>query len=460
MHEKELSNVSKLADSICGKFKRTGTLCGKCQDGYYPLAYSYDMKCVQCPHGASNWWKFLLAAFLPLTVFYFIIILMKINITSSYLHGFVLYAQIISNPSIVYMLLAIADYNTTYVRWLGCLYQVWNLDFFRLLIPNVCLGTNTLQTMILDYTIGIYPLILLITSYMFIHLHDKNFKLFVWIWKPFRALLSLFSSNWEIKTSLIDAFATFLLLANVKILATCFNLLIPVKVYQLNSMGEVKSSWRLFFDATLVFFGPDHLPYAILAIVMLLVFMILPMLLLFLYPFRWFQNFLNLFPFRWYVLHTFVDSFQGCYKDGTEPGTRDCRWFASLFLALRFLQYIIGSYTLGVMFYSYSTISLVTVCILLISIQPFKEPLHHHSYFNAMFLLLLALWNTLIVAKEYAIVHQAKVPVYLAFIGVLGTIPLFYITGLILVWMYRNRRFGFEFLQRLRQWRQGYEVLD
>ena len=43
LHEKELSNVPRLAGSICGKFKRNGTLCGKCQDGYYPLAYSYDM---------------------------------------------------------------------------------------------------------------------------------------------------------------------------------------------------------------------------------------------------------------------------------------------------------------------------------------------------------------------------------------------------------------------------------
>ena len=456
--DKELSNVSRLADSICGKFKRNGTLCGKCQDGYSPLAYSYDMKCVQCPHGASNWWKYLLAAFLPLTVFYFIIALLKINITSSYLHGFVFYAQIISNPAIFSFILATANYNTTYARWFGCLYQVWNLDFFRLVIPSICLGTNTLQTIALDYTIGIYPIILLITSYLLIYLHDKKFKLFVWIWKPFRALISLFSSNWEIKTSLIDAFATFLLLSNFKISSTSFNMLIPVTVYQLNTTGELEYSWRLYFDATLVYFGPDHLPYAILAIVMLLVFVILPMLLLFLYPFRWFHKFLNLFPFRWYVLHTFVDSFQGCYKDGTEPGTRDCRWFASLFLVVRLLLRITGSYALGVLFYTFSTIIVVIVCILLISIQPFKESLRHHSYINAMFLLLLVLVNTLILAKEYAKVNHVKVPVF--FSGVLGTIPLFYITGLILFWMYRNRRFGREFLQRLQHCRQGYKLLE
>ena len=154
-----------------------------------------------------------------------------------------------------------------------------------------------------------------------------------------------------------------------------------------------------------------------------------------------------------------MDSFQGCYKDGTEPGTRDCRWFASLFLAIRFLQFITGAYTLGVLFYTYSTIIVVTTCILLISIQPFKKPLRLHSYINAMFLLLLALWNTTAVANVQ--LHQTKITiVYHVLLGMLGTIPVFYITGLILVWMYRNRRFGLEFLQRLQCFRRGYEVLN
>ena len=29
-----------------------------------------------------------------------------------------------------------------------------------------------------------------------------------------------------------------------------------------------------------------------------------------------------------------LDSFQGCYKDGTEPGTFDCRWFQLLYYPL------------------------------------------------------------------------------------------------------------------------------
>ena len=38
------------------------------------------------------------------------------------------------------------------------------------------------------------------------------------------------------------------------------------------------------------------------------------------------------------TLHTFVDSFTDCYRDGTEPGTRYYRYFAVLFLLLRIFQ--------------------------------------------------------------------------------------------------------------------------
>ena len=67
-------NTSDLNEVICGKeFSRNGTLCGKCKDGYYPLVYSFNLTCVECPHGRSNWWKFVLSAFLPHTIFYFIV---------------------------------------------------------------------------------------------------------------------------------------------------------------------------------------------------------------------------------------------------------------------------------------------------------------------------------------------------------------------------------------------------
>ena len=86
----------------------------------------------------------------------------------------------------------------------------------------------------------------------------------------------------------------------------------------------------LFYAGNIKYFGKEHLPYGILAIIVSTVFIILLVALLALYPFVFFQKFLNCIPVRWHILHTFMDSFQGVFKDGTEPGTRDCRWFTAV----------------------------------------------------------------------------------------------------------------------------------
>jgi hypothetical protein len=67
---RKVNYSNTIITNLCAsEFHRTGTLCGKCEDGYYPLVYSFDMYCIRCPNGGLNWWKFVLAAFLPLTIF-------------------------------------------------------------------------------------------------------------------------------------------------------------------------------------------------------------------------------------------------------------------------------------------------------------------------------------------------------------------------------------------------------
>ena len=78
------TNTSDWNDVMCGKF-RTGTLCGRCneEDGFYPRAYSFDVTCIKCTNGKSNWWKYVLSVYLHLTLFYLIILCFKINIHTS-----------------------------------------------------------------------------------------------------------------------------------------------------------------------------------------------------------------------------------------------------------------------------------------------------------------------------------------------------------------------------------------
>ena len=467
------SNVSELNEFMCGElFNRTGTLCGECKDGHYPLVYSFDMKCVECPNGNSNWWKFLLVAFLPLTIFFYVIFFCRVNIASSALFGFVWYCQMAFDPNMVKVFL-MATRNRrsiqTFTRLVSLLYGIWNLDFFRSLDLGICLhGIDTLLALVLDLAVGFYPLLLMILTYSIIKLHSKGYRLIVFIWRPFGRISRAIDSNFSSKTSLIDAFVTFFLLTNAKFINISLGLLAPAKVFSINATA-CHNDTRLFYDAALPYFGSRHAPYAILAITVLTVFFLIPVLLLILYPFQWFQRLLSFFPFRWYILHTFMDSFYGCYKDGTQPGTCDCRQFASLFFAVRFLLYVIAPFAPNVMFFYYAAMLLILFSIFLINVQPYKTAVGHYSTINLVFILLLAMFFTSCVGYSqfstgYFESEEDQHNLTLFFVLIIASaalFPLLYVSGIIIHWVYTHNRFGLKLLiQKMKAKMLSYEVLN
>jgi hypothetical protein len=458
-------NESKLNEFMCGELNRNSTLCGKCRDGYYPLAYSYSMECVPCQNGKSNWWKFVLATFLPLTIFYLIILFFNINVVSSRFQGFLFYSQIISMPAMVRVMIFLIEYHNEQghkfsiaVRSMSTLYGFWNLDFLRSMNLGICLGTNSLQTMALDLIVGVYPLLLIVVSYILIVLYDRNIRLIVVIWRPFRTLFGLFRQNWDLRTSLIDAFATTIFLTNVKFQSAAFDLLTPVKVYHLNDTGDWAYSNRLYYDPTIPYFGVKHLPYAIVAIVVTMLFATLPVLLLVLYPLRCFQKVLNQLPFSWYILHTFADSVYGSYKDGTQPGTRDCRSFASFFFLFRFCVMLAGAYLENALAVYAAAMILTVFAVLLLTIQPFKEDV---AAINAFFILLLAqLFTCVIGTTESSFKKRALLPLFYATGTITVLFPLLYISAIVLHWVYSQRKFGMDMITRFQAWKNGYSVLQ
>ena len=321
------SNVSK----VCDLFHRAGQLCGKCKDGFAPPVYSYNSSCVNCTDYSNNWEKYMAISLLPLNTLFLVVVIFRISVASGLLNVFVLVCQVISAPYVL-NLVAINNPKLELLSRIGLsFYGISNLDFFRLVYSPFCLHPRmtTLQALALDYAIAVYPLFLIVITYLLVEMHDHDVRIVVWLWKPFH---SCFKRNWNIKGSLINAFATFLLLSYVKFLYTSFAFLFPVKVFNIH--GKALSQLYLYYDGTVEYFGTEHLPFAILALVALLVFNIFPLLLLVLYPCQCFQRCLNRCNIRYQVLHTFMDVFQGSYKDGTN-GTRDCRWFAALYLMLR-----------------------------------------------------------------------------------------------------------------------------
>ena len=101
--------------------------------------------------------------------------------------------------------------------------------------------------------------------------------------RPFYRWLHRFRKEWDIKTSLIGAFATFYLLCYVKILNVTADIM---SEKLLSHLGQNESSQIMFpyYNASISFFGTQHLPYAVCALLISLIFNFCPILLLCVYP--------------------------------------------------------------------------------------------------------------------------------------------------------------------------------
>ena len=386
--------LKNLSTDFCGVLKRTGQLCGQCLDGYSPPVYSYYPQCVRCTNGTNNWPRYLTISLLPPTILFLATITFRFRATAPSLNGYILFSQVFSaSPTTRYLGESILKNHyekmpTGYVLdALIALHGIWNLDFFRLFYTPFCLqpNANTLQVLSLDYVIAVYPLLLIILTYTLVRLHYNNYRLVVWLWRPFIGCFARCRRQWDIQNSLIDAFATFFLLSYVKFFSVSFDLLTPTILW--DSKAGVAGA-ALYYDGSKEYFGMHHLPYALLAISVLMIFTFFPILLLCLYPCRCFQRLLNKGHCNTQALHHFMDSFQGCFKDGTN-GTKDCRYFTAMYLITRtaiHLAFIVTNNTFSTFF---QTVLLLAMILLLICFQPYKKQLHTNT--DAVFLVLLCI---------------------------------------------------------------------
>ena len=447
----------------CADMNRTGTLCGRCQDNHYPLTYSFSLACVQCHHIHWNWARYIMAAYLPLTLFYLIVLFLKVNVVSGHLHHVVFFSQAMSTPALSRILYQSLQRKPALLISSGVLlslYGIWNLDFFRPFYTNFCLGIGILPTLALDYVIAVYPLLLMIISYLLIVLYDRNYRVVSMLFRPFLALFSLFKKNWDIRTSVIDAFTSFFLLSNVKFLSVSFDLLVPTKVYHLHG-DHYNSTLALYYAGDIEYFGKEHLPYGILAIVVSFIFLILPVAILGLYPFRFFQKFLNLFPFRWYIFRTFVDSLQGWYKDGTEPGTRDYRYFSIGYILLRYFSFLLYGITLDETYFPLCGLLFLLFTLVLMLTQPYKKAVSHYIKTNRAFLILYAMFYIAIYGMNIASLKAYNFIKFFYIVAfVLSLFPLLCILVLMLRSVFSRWRFFLDLGHSIRSLCRGYTAMD
>ena len=423
-------------DAVCKNFNRTGRLCGECTEHHHPPVYSYTFACIKCDRRWYNWLLFIVEAFVPLTLFLVFVLVFRVSATSAQISAFVLFSQNFSIPTHVQLVLSAAkgsQLTSGLAKTIVSLFSIWNLDFFRSIFPPICLHVTTMQIVLLEYTIAFYPLLVLVLVYFATKCQMNRVRGFLCLWAPMHRTMNNLRQGWKLQRSIIDAFATFFLLSYNKLLSISFHTLMFVNAY--NAHGDRVGRY-VYNGASLDYFGHDHWYYGMLSFIILIVFVLLPMVVLFLYPMRWFHKCLSRLNMNGELTRAFMDSFQGCYRDGTS-GTRDCRYFAGVYFLLRILLFITYGVTLTSLFYSIATIIFIAMGILIVTVRPYKERYKIYNKVDAIMVLTQALATASILCHIFASIKGERFKTFsVVLVAIFNILPLIYITVVALHWLY------------------------
>ena len=329
-----------LTVTVCGQQRRKGKLCGECEDGLGPAVMSYTHPCVEC-----KWYGLLLyltLSFVPATILCFLIIILRINVLSPPLNAVVFVCQVVTslvNLSPCSFLFYINMHHASnLILPILILYGLFNMDFFVYAVPPFCISATmpTLTAIALDYIVALYPLALVAIIYFLIEVHDRGFWLFNCLWRPFQRLLARFRKTWDIKGSTISAFATLYVLSFTKIMSTSIGLIQPSTNFGgMCGKDYYNRTHHLYYNASCSMFQPCHRPYVYLTFSIIIIFILFPILYIFLHPCKLLHK-CNFPMLRITLLpHEIAKKFHQSFKDGTQEGNIDCRWFAGIYLLIR-----------------------------------------------------------------------------------------------------------------------------
>lgn len=429
---------------FCQDFNRKGKLCGECKDQYGVSVFSDTFDCIPCKGSRIGYvMKYLAVELIPTTVFFMAIFFFHIGITSGPANGFIFFAQVVSTPlEILYLTYGLKLFisgNTYLPSVLADLltdpYCIWNLDFFRIFHSNICISTQmkVIHVLVLRYISALCPLVLLLITYAIIELQARNYRLLMFLWRVVCFPCVRWRRVWKAKSSVIDAFASCILLSYTKLVLVSFYYFSYSNVQNIsgNTVGHVLS-----FDTSVDFLGNKHAPFLAIAIFIILTFGAFPPLILTCYQFRTFQYCLEFCRLKTQGLQQFVEAFQGCYKDGTN-GKVDCRFFAGLYFIFRIVILLVmavsTSFPSGFMMVIVST---TTFLVLFAIFRPYKKTIHNTV--DALFLFLLTTVTT-IQSYTYSQLQQTlKISKIFMLYYSLLYIPLIYIIAFVVTWLYKQ----------------------
>ena len=347
------NSQQELQAAVCAGPNRKGVLCGDCLEGK-GIAVNFNgirPVCVNCKEGISNvgilvW---IMSEWVPMLVFMFVLMLFNIDIVSGKFNSFLLFAQLLAFSTIRGDA-ELGPVHNAFVRIYRFMYGMWNLDFFGVLLPPYCLAPHAhltlLQTLLLHYSIGLFPLTVAIT----LTILERSAEKWICCHRVDQCLRRM--RRWKAKysdgMSYDRALPAFVILGFTRFLVSSSYILVNQTITGEDGEGKVVMWWQ----GSVPYGSIQHIAYFIPAIVILLVFVLLPSFLLLTLPIgpqlfgrliiavpplrklQRMQTFCsNVYTDRW-VYH-FVNVFQGCYKE-------HFRSFSSFYLFYRIVHLLVA----------------------------------------------------------------------------------------------------------------------
>lgn len=428
------SSLSLLYEEQCSLFHRRGALCSDCKNGTALPVYSFSLKCISCEWDWRNVVKYVAVAYGPLTVFLFLLMAFRVSVNSAPLLGFIFVAQISSIPFQAGIGMGVIEsgeirgYQVVGLHILTTGYSIWNLDFFRSVIPPFCLHPDwtIMQIRSLDYIISSYPFVIILITYTIVELYSQGYRICFW-WKPFHRCFTQLRSGMNIKTSLVDAFGTFFSLSYAKSLSTTGSLLAFTHIWDSDGVR----------GRTLPYYAPSDgfkPTYVALAIFFFLVFNILPIIVLFLYSLRQPPQEENVEGFFQPLFETLFTS----YRDGKDGG-RNCRFFCIVYFTARIVINAALVFMPNTFFQLVAAFILLIIGMLVAVIKPYKSSIYNTV--DTVLMLILALAYISIAGYFFA---SFIAPIYThiptTICEVVCVLPLLYMFALVfyhVVWVSR-----------------------
>ena len=395
-------NISELNEYMCGPMNRKGIVCSECIDGYGPSVTSLKFQCSTC----SSVWYGVLIYFLmetvPVTIFYIIVLLFQLNLTTAPMIGFVIYCNNIivltkNHPKIT-------NEALTYTQVTALLYGIWTLDFLRSVVPPLCISPflRVGHIIYLQSLSTFFPYVLIAITWLLIKLHSNDCKIVVWMWKKLdKVILKHIKIQRNSGRTVIDAFATFFLLSFAKLSVTFLLPLLPFTLTKVNSYNMSRSQTiHSFVDSRTNYASGANIAAVVVSSGIFLFALLPPVFIIALYPIRTFRNLMLKCCHRRFIctLNFFVDKYHSCYKDGLDGG-KDMRSFASAY----FLSSILA-YTVWFISYSYLCLAILAggYSVMIAIVQPYKK--QYMTVIDSLLLANLALVTALL--NDFLVLSQ------------------------------------------------------